>query len=72
MGSANSVPERGINDLKDLLSNIGNEEDILGFIPKNAEIKKEMESINSLMAEEMKESTDLAVGASRKSYKEDE
>lgn len=67
MGSASNVPERGINELKDLLSSLGSSDDILGHIPKASEIKKELESINALMAEEMKESTDLAVGATRKS-----
>ncbi|MCL1904672.1 MAG: SPFH domain-containing protein [Methanomassiliicoccaceae archaeon] len=60
MGSAATIPERSISELKDVESSVGNPDDILGPIPKAAEIREQMATLDKMMDQEMKETKDLA------------
>jgi len=60
MGSASTIPERSITDMKDVSKNIGNPDDILGPIPKAAEIRAQMEDLDKLMDSEIKETNKMA------------
>jgi hypothetical protein len=60
MGSAATIPDRPISSLKDVEKNIGNPDDILGPIPKAAEIRAQMEDLDRLMDSELKETNKLA------------
>jgi len=60
MGSAATVPERGISEIKDVKANIGDPDDILGPIPKAAELREQMAHLDKIMDDEMKETQTLA------------
>ncbi|MCL2712986.1 MAG: SPFH domain-containing protein [Methanomassiliicoccaceae archaeon] len=60
MGSASTVPERSISDIKDIGTCIGNPDDILGPIPKVEDIRAQMENLDKMMDAEMKETNSLA------------
>jgi regulator of protease activity HflC (stomatin/prohibitin superfamily) len=60
MGAAATVPERSIADLKDVEKNLGDPDEILGPIPKAQEIRSQMEDLDRLMDNELKETSDLA------------
>ena len=60
MGSASAIPERSISEMKDVAKNIGSPDDILGPIPKAAEIRAQMEDLDKLMDSEIKETNKMA------------
>jgi regulator of protease activity HflC (stomatin/prohibitin superfamily) len=60
MGSAATIPERSISELKDVRNDLGDPDDILGPIPKAADIRMQMENLDKIMDAEMKETKDLA------------
>ena len=60
MGSASTIPERSISELKDVESNIGDPDEILGPIPKAEEIRLQMETLDKMMDAEMKETNSIA------------
>ena len=60
MGSAATIPERSIAELKDVRSDLGNPDDILGPIPKAEEIRAQMDNLDRIMDAEMKETKDIA------------
>ncbi len=59
VGSAGVVPDRGIHELADLVAQIGDPEEILGFIPKTSDIKQEIEAYNAAMEVESQEDLGL-------------
>jgi len=60
MGSAATVPERSISELKDVECNIGDPDEILGPIPRAEEIREQMANLDKIMDAEMKETKDIA------------
>jgi hypothetical protein len=60
MGNASTIPERSIAEMKDVERNLGNPDDILGPIPKAEEIKIQMDKLDKIMDEEMKETNSIA------------
>jgi len=60
MGSASTIPERHIADIKEASCGIGEPDDILGPIPKAEEIREQMENLDRIMDAEMKETNSMA------------
>jgi regulator of protease activity HflC (stomatin/prohibitin superfamily) len=60
MGAAATVPDRAISEMKDVRSYIGDPDEILGPIPKAAEIRAQMEDLDKLMDSEIKETNKMA------------
>ncbi|MCL2143339.1 MAG: SPFH domain-containing protein [Methanomassiliicoccaceae archaeon] len=60
MGAASTIPERGISEISDVKANIGDPDDILGPIPKAAELKEQIATLDKIMDAEMKETKDIA------------
>ncbi len=65
MGSGTSIPEREISSLKELTKALGLPDDILGPVPKVEELRAEMDTLSESLEEEMKESTQIAMKASK-------
>ncbi|MCL2607335.1 MAG: SPFH domain-containing protein [Methanomassiliicoccaceae archaeon] len=59
MGSASTIPERHIADIKET-SCIGDPDEILGPIPKVEEIREQMENLDKIMDAEMRETNSMA------------
>ncbi|MDR0523600.1 MAG: SPFH/Band 7/PHB domain protein [Candidatus Methanoplasma sp.] len=60
MGTASDVPDRSINDMRDIESAIGKADDVLGPIPKESEIKERLAKVDTLVNTEMAETADIA------------
>jgi regulator of protease activity HflC (stomatin/prohibitin superfamily) len=60
MGTASTIPERSLSELKDVASDIGNPDDILGPIPRAEEIREQISVLDKIMDAEMKETKDIA------------
>ncbi|MDD4185048.1 MAG: SPFH domain-containing protein [Candidatus Methanomethylophilaceae archaeon] len=59
MGSAANVPDRAVSDLKDVRTNIGDPDEILGPIPRPEDIKAETDSIQSMIEEDISETEEM-------------
>lgn len=59
MGASATVPDRPVNNMKDIVDNIGNIDDILGPIPKPGELKKQMENHDKIMDDDIEETVDI-------------
>jgi len=70
MGSASTIPERSIAEMKDVETGIGDPDDILGPIPKAEEIRLQMENLDKMMDAEMKETNNLAQNPRREESSE--
>jgi regulator of protease activity HflC (stomatin/prohibitin superfamily) len=60
IGVGRKVPERPQPTLPDLEKQVGKAEDILGKIPKTAELRSEMEAIDKELAQETKKAEEIA------------
>jgi len=60
MGTASTIPERALSEISDVRENIGDPDDILGPIPKAAELREQMAHLDKIMDAEMKETQNLA------------
>lgn len=59
VGSASAVPDREVSDIKDIEKAVGKADDVLGPIPKEAEIKARLAKLDKLVNEEMAETADI-------------
>ena len=60
VGSASNVPDRPVSTIKDVEKIFGNMDDILGPIPKEAEIKERLENADRIAKAELAEIADIA------------
>ena len=66
-GAAEQIPEMNVSDISQLEKILGSAEDILGDIPKQADIKKQLDAIEKQAQAESKEASAIARrGSSRK------
>ncbi|MDR2865868.1 MAG: SPFH/Band 7/PHB domain protein [Methanomassiliicoccaceae archaeon] len=60
MGTASTIPERSLSEIKDMKATIGDPDDILGPIPKAEDIRAQMDTLDKQMDAELKETNSLA------------
>jgi len=65
VGSASNVPDRPVSSIKDIEKVFGDMDDILGPIPKEAEIKDRLARADKAAAAELAETADIANSISR-------
>ncbi|MDR1404262.1 MAG: SPFH/Band 7/PHB domain protein [Candidatus Methanoplasma sp.] len=65
MGTASNVPDRPVSSLKDVEKIFGDIDDILGPIPKEAEIKERLAKADKMINAEMAETANIASSISR-------
>ncbi len=66
IGAGKAVPEKNLSDYKDLEKLIGNADKILGDVPTPAELKKQLESIESQMNAETQSLSEMATAMATK------
>jgi regulator of protease activity HflC (stomatin/prohibitin superfamily) len=66
VGTASSVPDRPISNLKDVEKAFGNIDDILGAIPKESEIKEKIAKADLILEAELAETADIANTTAKK------
>ncbi|MDD2779868.1 MAG: SPFH domain-containing protein, partial [Candidatus Methanomethylophilaceae archaeon] len=59
MGSAANIPDRAVSDLKDVKTNIGDPDEILGPIPRPEDIKAETDDVQSMIEEDISEAEEI-------------
>jgi len=62
LGVSRKVPERGISEYKDLEQLLGKTDDVLGPIPRHAELQKELKQIEKQMVATTKSAEEVAKG----------
>ncbi|MDL2242030.1 peptidase [Bacteroidales bacterium OttesenSCG-928-L03] len=65
MGSANNTPDRPVSNIKDMEKVFGDIDDILGPIPKDAEIKERLAKADKIIDAEMAETANIANSIAR-------
>ncbi len=72
MGTGMTVPDRAVSDVAGITSAVGNPDEILGPIPSIADIKAQMDNLDKMMAEDMRESAELSKDQSSRSSRQTE